>query len=110
VHTRFAVCAPIWYLTLRVRLPLAATRLNFLARESDVPHMEKICVSVNEAAAMLSVCRRTLEHYMNSGVLPSRKLGKKRLIKVVDLQKLVSSNRPCRPGSATNSPLAPKKN
>jgi len=50
---------------------------------------ERISYSPEEAARMLGVSRSTIYKYMNAGVLPYSKLGKRRLILHEDLVSLV---------------------
>ena len=40
----------------------------------------KLCYSVSEAAQQLGVCRNHLYSYIDSGELPSLKMGQRRLI------------------------------
>ena len=40
----------------------------------------KLCFSVSEAAEQLGVCRNHLYSYIDSGELPSLKMGQRRLI------------------------------
>lgn len=54
----------------------------------------KVCVSVAEAAFMLSCCRKTIENYMSAGLLPSKKLGRRRLILVRDLERFIAADKP----------------
>lgn len=40
----------------------------------------KLCFSVAEAAELLGVCRNHLYQYIDSGQLPSMKMGQRRLV------------------------------
>jgi excisionase family DNA binding protein len=51
---------------------------------------QSLAVSPDEAAALANVCRVTIYKWMADGLLPSRKLGKRRLIAVADLERLVT--------------------
>jgi excisionase family DNA binding protein len=55
---------------------------------------EKLAVSVRTAAEMISVSPRTVENYIRAKILPSRKVGKRRLITVRALQNFLRSDQP----------------
>jgi excisionase family DNA binding protein len=61
---------------------------------------ERIAVDLRAASEMLSVSRRTLENYIRAKLLPARKLGRRRLILVRDLETSVRRDQP--------SPFMPK--
>jgi excisionase family DNA binding protein len=56
--------------------------------------MEQLAIGMNEAANLTGLCRRTLEAYIAEKLLPSRKIGKRRMVLVADLKKFVSADRP----------------
>jgi excisionase family DNA binding protein len=47
---------------------------------------EKLAVSVGEAAAMLSLSSRSIQNYITAKKIPVRKVGKRTLILVRDLE------------------------
>jgi excisionase family DNA binding protein len=51
--------------------------------------MEKLLVSIPDAATALSVGRTTIYELMRSGHLETRKMGRRRLIKAESLRRLV---------------------
>lgn len=61
---------------------------------------EKLAVTVLEASALVSLCPRTIENYIASGVLPSRKIGRRRLVLVRDLKKFLQTDQPSASPSA----------
>lgn len=46
------------------------------------------------AAEMLSVSRRTVENYINLKLLPARKLGRRTVLLVRDLEKFLRTDQP----------------
>lgn len=48
--------------------------------------MEPLAVSVEVAAKMIGVCGKTVRNLIEAKELPSRKIGRRRVIRVVDLQ------------------------
>jgi excisionase family DNA binding protein len=54
----------------------------------------KLAVSVREAAAMLSVSRRTIENFIAAKKLTARKLGRRTLIPVKALEALLRTDQP----------------
>jgi excisionase family DNA binding protein len=44
------------------------------------PHYEKFCFSINDAAALMSVGRRTIYREISSGRLNTAKMGKRTLV------------------------------
>jgi excisionase family DNA binding protein len=84
--------------TLLLGRPISGSRpgqFNLLAREGRCSVIqERLALSIEEAAQMLSVCRRTLESYISSGLLKSRKLGRRRVVLVADLHKFLSADKP----------------
>lgn len=51
--------------------------------------MEKLLVSIPDAAAALSVGRTTVYDLMRSGQLDTRKMGRRRLITAASIRRLV---------------------
>ena len=51
----------------------------------------RLAYSVAEAAEATGLGRTTLYNLISSGTLPSRKIGKRRVIRRVDLEELISS-------------------
>ena len=64
------------------------------ARKKVVDASGRLAVSINEAAATIGISRRSVENYIAAKVLPSRKLGKRRVILVRDLQNFLRSDQP----------------
>lgn len=56
--------------------------------------MEKIAVDIREAAQITSLSRRTLENYIRAKRLPARKIGRRTVILLADLQKFLRADRP----------------
>jgi excisionase family DNA binding protein len=56
--------------------------------------MDPISIGVNEAANLTGLCRRTLESYIARKVLPSRKIGKRRVVLMADLRRFLAADRP----------------
>ncbi len=56
--------------------------------------LQRLAVSMNEAARLAGVSRRSLENYAALKMLPTRKIGYRRLVLVRDLEKFLSSDRP----------------
>lgn len=48
--------------------------------------MQKLAVGVDEAAQMIGVCPRTVHNLIRGKELPSRKIGRRRVIRVADLE------------------------
>jgi hypothetical protein len=63
-------------------------------RRKVVDASGRLAVSLNEAAETIGISRRSLENYIAANVLPSRKLGKRRIILVRDLEKFLRSDQP----------------
>jgi hypothetical protein len=79
--------------------PRKAARRNaaderFSTLLSGVAGDVRLAVSLNEAAAMASVSRRSLENYIAAKLLPSRKIGKRRIILVRDLDRFLRRDQP----------------
>jgi excisionase family DNA binding protein len=55
---------------------------------------ERLAVDTREAAHMLSVSPRTIQNYIRVKMLPSRKIGKRRLIPVRALENFLRSDQP----------------
>ncbi len=56
--------------------------------------MERLTVDTREAAHMLGVSPRTIQNYLRAGILPSRKIGKRRLILVRSLVAFLRHDQP----------------
>jgi excisionase family DNA binding protein len=54
----------------------------------------RIAVSVAEAARMADLSRRSIENYVALKLLPSVRVGRRRLIRVKDLERFLSADRP----------------
>jgi excisionase family DNA binding protein len=50
---------------------------------------EKLAVSVRDAAAMLSLSSRSIQSYISAKKIPARKVGKRTLILVRDLEEFL---------------------
>jgi excisionase family DNA binding protein len=53
-----------------------------------------LAVGIAEAARMTDLSRRSIENYIAAKLLPSVRLGRRRLIRVRDLQKFLAADRP----------------
>jgi excisionase family DNA binding protein len=54
------------------------------------PKPVRLAYSVTEAAAATGLCKTTLYGLMGTGALPSCKIGKRRIIRSVDLEALIA--------------------
>lgn len=54
----------------------------------------RLAVSLNEAAALIGVSRRTIENYARAKLLPVRKIGSRSVVLVSALQKFLRSDQP----------------
>lgn len=61
--------------------------------------INRLAVSVREAAAMLSVSPRTIQNYIQARVLPVRKIGRRTVIPVKSLEAFLRTDHasPVRP-------------
>ena len=66
--------------------------------------LQKIAVSAPEAAAMLSLSLQSLQNYIAIKKIPARKVGRRTLILVCDLEEFLRTDQP----SATREPGAGK--
>jgi len=55
---------------------------------------QALAVSLKTAAQMISVSRRTLEHYIRARRLPSLKIGRRTLIRMRDLEAFLREDQP----------------
>lgn len=55
------------------------------------PTPPRLAYSVNEAARATGICRTTLFKLIGNGVLPSVKIGKRRVIRAADLDNLLAT-------------------
>lgn len=62
---------------------------------------DKLAVSVREGAAMLGISTRTLQNYVWAKRLPSRKIGRRTVVLVQDLETFLHKDQP--------APRAPRK-
>lgn len=54
----------------------------------------KLTVSINEAASMLGVSPRTIQNYIRAKQLPARKLGRRTVVPLRELELFVALDRP----------------
>jgi len=54
----------------------------------------KLAVSLREAAAMLSLSSRSIQNYIAAKKIPARKVGKRTLILVRDLEEFLRKDQP----------------
>jgi hypothetical protein len=59
-----------------------------------VPSPEPLALGVQRAAEVSGLCPRSITYYVASGELPSRKIGKRRLILLSDLRRFLAKDRP----------------
>lgn len=64
---------------------------------------EKLAVSITEAAHLLSCSPRTIQSYVALKVLPSRKIGRRRLIPVRALESFLRQDQPSPPNARTET-------
>lgn len=50
-----------------------------------------LCISIKQAAQLTGICRSTLYEALNRGELPARKLGKRTVILLADLEAFLAS-------------------
>ena len=55
---------------------------------------DSLAVSIQRAAEMLNVSRRTIENFIASGQIPARKVGSRTLILVCDLEAFLRKDQP----------------
>ena len=60
---------------------------------SDRQRLGRLAYSVREAVAVTGLGKTTLYALITSGSLPSRKIGKRRLIATADLERLIGHDR-----------------
>jgi hypothetical protein len=53
-----------------------------------------LAVGIGKAAKISDLSPRSIQYYVASKVLPSRKIGKRRLILLTDLRRFLASDRP----------------
>ena len=64
-------------------------------RESERMNQDtKLAVGLREAAAMLSLSLRSIQNYIAARQIPARKVGKRTLILVRDLEKFLGKDQP----------------
>lgn len=69
----------------RIRVALAELA-DLLASEPAAPTAPPVVVSIEEAARLLGVSRRTVYNLVGSGALPSLHVGARHLVRVADLE------------------------
>jgi excisionase family DNA binding protein len=52
--------------------------------------MNSLCISVSEAAKVLGISKRSLYSYVEAGVFPSVRIGRRILIRKVDMDRIVN--------------------
>jgi len=55
-------------------------------------NLNRLAVSIREAAAMLSVSPRTIQNYVAARVLPTRKIGRRTVVPVRALEAFLRSD------------------
>jgi len=50
---------------------------------------KKLAVDMPEAAAMISVSTRTLQQYVAAGIIPTKKIGRRRVVTVAALEDFI---------------------
>ena len=53
----------------------------------------KLAVTIVEAARTISVSPRTIQNYIQAGILPSRKIGRRTVILIRDLERFLRSDK-----------------
>ena len=56
--------------------------------------LARLAVGMAEAARMIDLSKRQVENYVSLKLLPSKKLGRRRVILVSDLKKFLASDKP----------------
>jgi len=59
-----------------------------------LPPIPPLAVGLADAARVTGLSRRTIELLVHDGRLPSRRLGRRRLILYADLRRLLAADRP----------------
>ena len=62
--------------------------------DSTLATLVVLAVSVQQAAHMAGVSTRCMQNYIAAKLIPSRKIGKRRLILVRDLEKFLRTDQP----------------
>lgn len=55
---------------------------------------ERLAVSIREAAGMLGISSRSVQNYLRLKLLPARKIGRRTLIRVRDLEAFLRADQP----------------
>lgn len=55
---------------------------------------QRLAVTIHEAAALLSLSPRTVQKYVYIGCIPARRIGRRRLILVGDLERFLLTDHP----------------
>jgi excisionase family DNA binding protein len=61
---------------------------------TDVPLDTRIAVTIADGAQLIGMGRSTLYQLIGDGVIPARKIGRRTVVLVVDLERFVSSQPP----------------
>ncbi|MGH9727521.1 MAG: helix-turn-helix domain-containing protein [Candidatus Acidiferrales bacterium] len=56
--------------------------------------MEAIAVGLRQASAMLGISRRQVQNFVRAKILRSSKIGRRRLIRVADIEHFVRRDQP----------------
>jgi hypothetical protein len=64
------------------------------ARGKVVGSDGRLAVTMNEAAAMIGISRRTLENYVRAKLIPVRKIGTRTVVLVSSCHKFLRSDQP----------------
>lgn len=54
----------------------------------------KLAVTISQAAEMLSVSPRTVQNYITAKTLPARKVGRRTVVRVRDLENFLRADQP----------------
>lgn len=65
-----------------------------MSRKNEPPPEPRLLLTVPAAAAALSLSRRTVERLMTTGHLPSRRIGRRRLIPAEAVRRLAARDLP----------------
>ena len=65
-----------------------------VGEHSRMNEQTKLAVGVRDAAAMLSLSSRSIQNYIAVGRIPARKVGKRTLILVRDLEEFLRKDQP----------------
>jgi excisionase family DNA binding protein len=63
--------------------------------------MNSLCISVAEAAKTLGISKRSLYSYVEAGVFPSVRIGRRILIRKIDMDRIVNGQPAAPPQQVT---------